>query len=107
MYISGRPDETYMGFSGYRLIAGDRCDKSRGLCMDEPEFESCSQAKRPGCVLVANLESHTNILFLSPCKAQPAEVSITTQTHDCPANIVRYEFFKDSSVSFSQRPHSF
>ncbi|KAI6019072.1 hypothetical protein EDC04DRAFT_2740208, partial [Pisolithus marmoratus] len=51
MYISGRPDETYMGFSGYRLIAGDRCDKSRGLCMDEPEFESCSQAKRPGFIL--------------------------------------------------------
>ncbi|KAI6035695.1 hypothetical protein EDC04DRAFT_2704423 [Pisolithus marmoratus] len=86
MYISGRPDETYRGFSGYRLIAGDRYDKSRGLRMDEPEFESCSQVKRP---------------------AQPAEVAITIQTHDCPADIVQYEFFKDSSVSFVQRPLSF
>ncbi|KAI6011063.1 hypothetical protein EDC04DRAFT_2767583 [Pisolithus marmoratus] len=87
----GRPDETDMGFPGYRLIAGDRRDKSRGLRMDEPEFESCSQAKR---------------------SAQPAEVAIMTQTmsitcHDCPADIVQYEFFKEFSVSLSQRPLSF
>lgn len=70
---SGRPDETYMGSSGYRLIAGDKCDKGRGLRKDEPVSKPCSQA-------------------------QPAEGEVTSQIHDFPADVVQYEFFKESST---------
>ncbi|KAI6113349.1 hypothetical protein EV401DRAFT_2058736 [Pisolithus croceorrhizus] len=73
MCTSGRPDETYMGSSGYRLIAGDKCDKGRGLRKDEPVSKPCSQA-------------------------QPAEGEVTSQVHDFPADVAQYEFFKESST---------
>ena len=49
MCTTGRPDETYMGSSGYRLIAGDKCDKSKGVRKDEPVSKPCSQGMSIGC----------------------------------------------------------
>lgn len=73
MCTTGRPDETYMGSSGYRLIAGDKCDKSKGVRKDEPVSKSCSQA-------------------------QPSEGEITSQIHEFTAEIVQYRFFRESST---------
>jgi len=52
MCTTGRPDETYMGSSGYRLIAGDKCDKGKGVRKDEPVSKSCSQGTSIGCLSV-------------------------------------------------------
>ncbi|KAH7881943.1 hypothetical protein F5I97DRAFT_1932104 [Phlebopus sp. FC_14] len=73
MCTSGRPDETYMGSSGYRLIAGNQCDRSRGIKKDEPTSKPCSQA-------------------------QPAEGEITNQVHEFGAEVIQHQFFKDSST---------
>lgn len=37
-----QPDQTYRGSSGYRLIPGNTCDKSKGVRKDEPVEKSCS-----------------------------------------------------------------
>ncbi|KAG6330590.1 hypothetical protein ID866_8498 [Astraeus odoratus] len=70
---SGQADETYMGSSGYRLVAGNKCDKGRGLRKDEPVSKPCSQA-------------------------QPAEGEITNSRHEFPAEVLQYQFFKESST---------
>lgn len=40
---TGRSDETYMGSSGYRLIAGNMCDPGQGPKKDDPVEKPCSQ----------------------------------------------------------------
>ncbi|KAF9224207.1 Oligoxyloglucan reducing end-specific cellobiohydrolase [Gyrodon lividus] len=72
MCTSGKADETYIGSSGYRLIAGNRCDRGKGIKKDEPVSKPCSQA-------------------------QPAEGEIANQIHGFDATVVQYQFFKDSS----------
>ena len=39
---TGRADETYMGSSGYRLIAGNLCEAGQGEKKDDPERKPCS-----------------------------------------------------------------
>lgn len=73
MCTSGRADERYMGSSGFRLIAGNRCDQGRGIRKDEPMSKPCSQA-------------------------QPAEGEISYQIHTFDAGVVQHQFFKDSST---------
>ncbi|KAG6381823.1 hypothetical protein JVT61DRAFT_432 [Boletus reticuloceps] len=73
MCTSGRADETYMGSSGYRLIAGNQCDAGRGQKKDDPLQKSCSQAA-------------------------PVEGEITDQIHQFNAKVAQYQFFKESST---------
>lgn len=40
---TGKSDETYMGSSGYRLIAGNKCDPGNGPKKDDPVKKPCSQ----------------------------------------------------------------
>lgn len=40
---SGRSDQTYMGSSGYRLIAGNLCEPGQGKKKDDPVEKQCSQ----------------------------------------------------------------
>ncbi|KAG9313252.1 hypothetical protein JVU11DRAFT_6715 [Chiua virens] len=71
---SGRPEETYFGSSGYRLIAGNKCDPGEGPKKDDPIEKSCSQA-------------------------EPPEGEITGRLwHQFSAKVIHYEFFKDSST---------
>ncbi|OAX38327.1 Oligoxyloglucan reducing end-specific cellobiohydrolase, partial [Rhizopogon vinicolor AM-OR11-026] len=70
----GRPDETYMGSSGYRKIPGNKCEG--GLRMDEPVSKECSGA-------------------------EPAEGEIVHQIHPFNADIVQSEYFKDSKASLT------
>lgn len=40
------PNGTYLGSSGYRLIPGNTCDKSKGTVKDDPVRKDCSQGLR-------------------------------------------------------------
>lgn len=40
-----KADDTYLGSSGYRLIPGNSCDKSRGVVKDEKIQKACSSAR--------------------------------------------------------------
>ena len=62
-----------MGSSGYRLIAGDKCDKSKGVRKDEPVSKSCSQGMSIGCLSIGVLND------VSLFEAQPSEGEITSQ----------------------------
>ncbi|KAH7923692.1 Oligoxyloglucan reducing end-specific cellobiohydrolase [Leucogyrophana mollusca] len=73
MCTSGKPDESYMGSSGYRLIPGNQCDRGRGVRKDEPISKKCSEA-------------------------EPAEGEVVHQTFEFPAQVVQHDFFKDSST---------
>ncbi|KIJ65382.1 hypothetical protein HYDPIDRAFT_88076 [Hydnomerulius pinastri MD-312] len=73
MCTSGKADETYIGSSGYRLVAGNHCDRGSGNKKDEPVSKSCSQA-------------------------QPVEGEITNQVHEFNAEVVQHQFFKDSNT---------
>lgn len=42
---TGRAEETYMGSSGYRLIAGNMCEAGQGEKKDDPVEKPCSQGK--------------------------------------------------------------
>ncbi|OCB88754.1 signal sequence binding protein [Sanghuangporus baumii] len=63
----------YMGSSGYRLIPGNSCDRSRGIVKDEPVEKDCSQAL-------------------------PQEGEVTHQTFEFPSEIVQYSYFKESTT---------
>ncbi|KAF9236110.1 hypothetical protein BU15DRAFT_64296 [Melanogaster broomeanus] len=73
MCTTGKPDESYMGSSGYRLIAGNRCNPANGPKKDDPITKPCSQA-------------------------EPAEGEITNQIHNFEAKVVQHQFFKDSNT---------
>jgi photosystem II stability/assembly factor-like uncharacterized protein len=70
---TGRADETYMGSSGYRLIAGNLCEAGKGEKKDDPVRKPCSQA-------------------------EPLEGEITDQIHQFSAKVVQYQFFKETST---------
>ncbi|KAG2031911.1 vacuolar protein sorting/targeting protein 10 [Suillus americanus] len=67
----GRPNEKYMGLSGYRKIPGNKCEG--GSRMDEPISKDCSGA-------------------------EPVEGAIVHQIHSFPGDIVQSEYFKDSKT---------
>ncbi|KAH8109150.1 hypothetical protein DFH11DRAFT_958248 [Phellopilus nigrolimitatus] len=64
---------TYMGSSGYRLIPGNTCDKSRGIVKDAKVQKDCSLA-------------------------QPEEGEVTHQTFEFASEIVQYAYFKESTT---------
>ncbi|KZT00997.1 Oligoxyloglucan reducing end-specific cellobiohydrolase [Laetiporus sulphureus 93-53] len=66
-------DQTYRGSSGYRLIPGNTCDRSRGVRKDDPVEKPCSNA-------------------------QPAEGQIIHQTFEFQAPVVQFAYFKDSTT---------
>ncbi|EGN96883.1 hypothetical protein SERLA73DRAFT_170248 [Serpula lacrymans var. lacrymans S7.3] len=70
---TGNPTESYLGSSGYRLIPGNTCDRSRGIKKDEPVSKKCSEA-------------------------QPAEGEIINQIFEFPAQIIQHHYFKQSST---------
>jgi hypothetical protein len=72
----GDKDETFMGSSGYRLIPGNTCDKSKGPKLDEPVKKSCSQAA-------------------------PPEGKVRHQIFKFQSVVVQQEYFKKSQVSFA------
>lgn len=41
--VCSNPEHTYMGSSGYRLIPGNTCDRTRGSQKDEKVSKKCSQ----------------------------------------------------------------
>jgi|SRR5712671_2930852 len=41
--VCRNPDQMYEGSSGYRLIPGNTCDRSKGTKKDEPVKKKCSQ----------------------------------------------------------------
>ena len=67
-------DGTYMGSSGYRLIPGNTCDKSRGVEKDKHIEKDCSQA-------------------------EPEEGEVTHRISEFPSEIVQHAYFKESTVS--------
>ncbi|KAH7908483.1 hypothetical protein BJ138DRAFT_352183 [Hygrophoropsis aurantiaca] len=73
MCTSGRPDEHYIGSSGYRRIPGNQCDPGRGIKKDEPISKKCSEA-------------------------EPAEGEVIHKSFEFPAPIAQHDFFKDSST---------
>ncbi|KDQ61974.1 hypothetical protein JAAARDRAFT_76825 [Jaapia argillacea MUCL 33604] len=68
-----RPEQTYLGSSGYRLIPGNTCDRNRGVKKDDKIEKPCSQA-------------------------QPPEGEVKHQTFEFPALIVQEAYFKDSTT---------
>ncbi|KAI0314429.1 Oligoxyloglucan reducing end-specific cellobiohydrolase [Amylostereum chailletii] len=74
---TGDPNQEYEGSSGYRLIPGNTCDKSRGKEKDKKVKKKCSQA-------------------------QPEEGEVIHQTFEFPAPVVQHSYFKDSTVRFFQ-----
>ncbi|BFZ62307.1 vacuolar protein sorting/targeting protein PEP1 [Saitoella coloradoensis] len=42
-----KPGDKYMGISGYRLIPGNTCDKSKGVTKDEPVERTCGEMHVP------------------------------------------------------------
>lgn len=66
-----RPTDTFEGSSGYRLIPGNTCDRSKGIKKDEAVRKSCSQAR-------------------------PADGEVSHQLHEFGSNIVQHFYFGDS-----------
>ncbi|KAG1816486.1 uncharacterized protein BJ212DRAFT_1355044 [Suillus subaureus] len=67
----GKPNEKYMGSSGYRKIPGNKCEG--GSRMDKPIPKDCFGA-------------------------EPVEGAIVRQIHSFPGDIVQSEYFKDSKT---------
>ncbi|KAH8104337.1 hypothetical protein DFH11DRAFT_1733918 [Phellopilus nigrolimitatus] len=65
--------ERIPGSSGYRLIPGNTCDKSRGIVKDAKVQKDCSLA-------------------------QPGEGEVTHQTFEFASEIVQYAYFKESTT---------
>ncbi|OSX64575.1 hypothetical protein POSPLADRAFT_1138528 [Postia placenta MAD-698-R-SB12] len=72
------PDKTYKGSSGFRLIPGNTCDKSRGKVKDAPVDKPCSNA-------------------------QPAEGEIIHQTFEFQSPVLQFAYFKESTQTILVR----
>jgi hypothetical protein len=66
-------DDTYLGSSGYRLIPGNTCDRTKGVKKDERVKKPCSQAEAP-------------------------EGQIQHQEFKFPAGIAQHQYFKNSQT---------
>jgi hypothetical protein len=66
-------DDTYLGSSGYRLIPGNTCDRTKGVKKDEWVKKPCSQAEAP-------------------------EGEIQHQEFKFPAGIAQHQYFKNSQT---------
>jgi hypothetical protein len=68
-----RPTDTFEGSSGYRLIPGNTCDRSKGIQKDARKTKSCQQAR-------------------------PADGSVSHQTQYFKSKVVQHFYFGDSQT---------
>ncbi|KAI5120439.1 hypothetical protein M0805_009901 [Coniferiporia weirii] len=56
------PSSTYLGSSGYRLIAGNACERERGISMDRPVEKNCAPHAKKGEIVHQPFEFSSEII---------------------------------------------
>ena len=101
--------QTHMDSSGYCLVVGDKCDKGKGVCKDEPASKPCSQGMSVGYCSVdmakrclkPNLQKGeiTGQIVCIPVFIR--EIMTHGCKHEFAAEIMQYQIFSKSDVSVS------